>query len=72
MDIIFCKITHFMDINLQLNALFFHPDTYFPVTPPENRRDAARHVSTPKRPYKTGEKPIHGDSCGGNKHVETQ
>ncbi len=23
MDIIFCKITHFMVINLQLNALFF-------------------------------------------------
>ena len=23
MDIIFCKITHFMDINLQTDALFF-------------------------------------------------
>ena len=56
MDIIFCKITHFMDIILQTDVLFFHLDTCFPVPHTENRRDAIHYVSIPKRPYKMGEK----------------
>ena len=51
MDIIFCKITHFMDIILQTDVLFFHPDTCFPVKQEILWcRDAARYVST-KRFY---------------------